>query len=103
MPTVMENSDRIKAVANVCSAKSVWFEDVVGTSLTVSIGIPKTGAYRVILLPAQELPECVHEQPRQNEFRIGSMKDEISLPEDFDEVFDSLDNQVSTLFSGAVE
>ena len=32
--------------------------------------------------------------------RIGSMKDEINLPDDFDEAFDSLDREAAALFSG---
>ena len=37
-----------------------------------------------------------------NTMKIGSMKDEINLPEDFDEKFDSMDEEVSSMFGGAV-
>ena len=37
-----------------------------------------------------------------NTMKIGSMKGEINLPEDFDEKFDSMDEEVSSIFSGAV-
>ena len=33
--------------------------------------------------------------------QIGSMKDEINLPDNFDEVFDSLDHEVASMFNGA--
>lgn len=32
--------------------------------------------------------------------KIGSMKDEIKLPDNFDEVFDSLDQDVASMFCG---
>ena len=32
--------------------------------------------------------------------KIGSMKDEVRLPANFDDVFDSLDGDVVTMFSG---
>ena len=31
---------------------------------------------------------------------IGSMKDEINMPDNFDEVFDSLDGETASTFSG---
>ena len=34
--------------------------------------------------------------------KIGSMKDEVRLPANFDDVFDSLDGEVATMFNGAV-
>ena len=34
--------------------------------------------------------------------KIGLMKDEVRLPDNFDEVFDSLDDEVASLFTGAV-
>ncbi len=37
-----------------------------------------------------------------NAMKIGSMKGEINLPEDFDEKFDSMDEEVSSMFSGVV-
>ena len=45
----------------------------------------------------------LHGQPHAtNAMKIGSMKGEINLPEDFDEKFDSMDEEVSSMFSGAV-
>ena len=32
--------------------------------------------------------------------KIGSMKDEIKLPDNFDEAFDSLDHEVASMFCG---
>ena len=34
--------------------------------------------------------------------QIGSMKDEINLPDNFDDVFDSLDHEVSSMFNGSL-
>lgn len=34
--------------------------------------------------------------------QIGSMKDEINLPDNFDEVFDSLDHEVASMFNGSL-
>ena len=36
-----------------------------------------------------------------NTIKIGSMKDEIELPDNFDETFDSLDGEVASMFMGA--
>ena len=35
-----------------------------------------------------------------NTIKIGSMKDEIELPDNFDEAFDSLDGEVASMFMG---
>ena len=35
-----------------------------------------------------------------NTIKIGSMKDEIELPDNFDETFDSLDGEVASMFMG---
>lgn len=34
--------------------------------------------------------------------KIGSMKDEVRLPTNFDDVFDSLDGEVAAMFNGTV-
>ena len=34
--------------------------------------------------------------------QIGAMKDEINLPDNFDEVFDSLDHEVASMFNGSL-
>jgi hypothetical protein len=35
-----------------------------------------------------------------NTIKIGSMRDEIKLPDSFDETFDSLDGDVASMFMG---
>ena len=35
-----------------------------------------------------------------NTLKIGSMRDEITLPDTFDDAFDSLDEEVAPMFSG---
>ena len=37
-----------------------------------------------------------------NALEIGSMKDEVNLPDNFDEVFDSLDQEVASMFNGSL-
>ena len=39
--------------------------------------------------------------PASSGIKIGLMKDEVRLPDNFDEVFDSLDDEVASLFTGA--
>ena len=35
-----------------------------------------------------------------NTIKIGSMRDEVKLPDNFDETFDSLDGEVASMFMG---
>ena len=37
-----------------------------------------------------------------NTIKIGSMRDEVKLPDNFDEAFDSLDGEVASMFMGDV-
>ena len=39
-------------------------------------------------------------EPRKSSLKIGSMRDEVRLPEEFDREFDRLDAQVASLFNG---
>jgi len=41
-------------------------------------------------------------RPKFQPSKIGAMRDEITLPENFDEVFDSLDGEVAAMFNGTV-
>ena len=41
-----------------------------------------------------------HRELVPNAIKIGSMKDEIKLPDNFDEAFDSLDGEVASMFIG---
>ena len=45
--------------------------------------------------------ERIMPAPKDHVLQIGSMKDEINMPERFDEVFDSLDQDVVSLFCGS--
>jgi len=38
--------------------------------------------------------------PKVSSLKIGSMRDEIHLPDNFDDVFDSLDQDVASMFCG---
>ena len=40
--------------------------------------------------------------PEVRRLKIGSMKDEINLPDNFDEVFDSLDQETASMFNGTI-
>lgn len=42
-----------------------------------------------------------HRDSVSSGIKIGLMKDEVRLPDNFDEVFDSLDDEVASLFTGA--
>ena len=42
-----------------------------------------------------------HRDSASSSIKIGLMKDEVRLPDNFDEVFDSLDDEVASLFTGA--
>ena len=39
-------------------------------------------------------------EPWKSSVKIGSMRDEVRLPEEFDREFDRLDAQVASLFNG---
>lgn len=41
-----------------------------------------------------------HSELITNAIKIGSMRDEIELPDNFDEAFDSLDGEVASMFMG---
>ena len=67
----------------------------------VSVEVPREfSAYtcRVIVIPIEE----VMKQLRSDEerIRLGLMKNEIRLPEDFEREFEGLDGQVAAMFEG---
>jgi hypothetical protein len=41
-------------------------------------------------------------RPKAKSMKIGCMKDEINLPDNFDGVFDSLDQEVASMFCGTL-
>ena len=43
-----------------------------------------------------------HRELITNTIKIGSMRDEVKLPDNFDEAFDSLDGEVASMFMGDV-
>ena len=50
-----------------------------------------------------EAPRLWQNQAQQKQaLQIGSMKEEINLPDNFDEVFDSLDHEVASMFNGSL-
>ena len=50
-----------------------------------------------------DAPRLWQSQSQQKRaLQIGSMKDEINLPDNFDEVFDSLDQDVASMFNGSL-
>ena len=53
------------------------------------------------MLNSGKIPFTWQGQPQGNAgLKIGSMKDEVVLPDNFDEVFDSMDEDVASIFSG---
>ena len=50
-----------------------------------------------------DAPRLWQNQSQQKQaLQIGSMKNEINLPDNFDDVFDSLDHEVSSMFNGSL-
>lgn len=72
----------------------------------MSVEVPREfSAYscRVIVIPLQEVVQSRSQDAEwRGQMRIGSMKDEISLPENFEQEFSGLDAQVSEMFEGAM-
>ncbi len=71
----------------------------------MSVEVPREfSAYacRVIVIPIEEVMQQLHEgEETRNLIRVGSMKNEIRLPENFEQEFEGLDGQVAALFEGA--
>jgi len=98
MPMLMEKQDWARTVANVGSADRVWSENVFGHEGTLSFSIPENGMYQVILVKLEDAQDALAKPGR---IKIGSMKDEIRLPANFDQEFEELDEQVGSFFAGA--
>ena len=54
MPRLMEKQDWMQTVADVGTAKGIWYENVVGDVRDVSFALPEAGRYRVILVKLDE-------------------------------------------------
>ena len=71
----------------------------------MSVEVPREyNAYtcRVIVIPIEEVVQQLREgEETRNLIRVGSMKNEIRLPENFEQEFEGLDGQVAALFEGA--
>jgi len=111
MPMVMEKKDWMQTVANVETAAGVWYENVAGDAGSVSVSLPEGGRYQVILVKIDSLSKAArmtHQlasdkiDPAVPLLKIGAMKEEVRLPEDFDRQFEGLDDRVASMFSGAV-
>ena len=50
MPRLMEKKDWMRTVANVGSSGRVWSENVMGHRGSLSLSIPESGLYQVILV-----------------------------------------------------
>ena len=73
----------------------------------VSVEVPREfSAYtcRVIVIPIEEVMQQLRsdEERVRGSIRVGLMKDEIRLPEDFEREFEGLDGQVAAMFEGTV-
>ena len=69
----------------------------------VSVEVPREfSAYtcRVIVIPMEEVMQQLREgeETKRNLIRVGSMKDEIRLPENFEQEFEGLDGHVAALW-----
>ena len=68
MPRLMEKKDWMQTVADVGSADSVWYENVMGGAYDVSLSLPESGRYRVIFVKLDDLPasqNAMHNPPRR--------------------------------------
>ena len=73
----------------------------------MSVEVPREfSAYtcRVIVIPIEEVMQRLRsdEERVRGSIRVGLMKDEIRLPEDFEQEFEGLDGQVAAMFEGTV-
>ena len=71
----------------------------------VSVEVPREfSAYtcRVIVIPIEEVMQQLrsNEERVRGSIRVGLMKNEIRLPEDFEREFEGLDGQVAAMFEG---
>ena len=71
----------------------------------VSVEVPREyNAYtcRVIVIPVEEVMQKLRsdEEWTRGSIRVGLMKNEICLPEDFEQEFEGLDGQVAAMFEG---
>lgn len=71
----------------------------------MSVEVPREfSAYtcRVIVIPIEEVVQQLSsgEERVRGSIRIGLMKNEIRLPEDFEQEFEGLDGQVAAMFEG---
>ena len=56
MPILIEKKDWPSALADVKSAESIWYENVVGFPYEVSVSIPSAGRYRVFCVKLEDIP-----------------------------------------------
>lgn len=73
----------------------------------MSVEVPREfSAYtcRVIVIPIEEVMQQLRsdEERVRGSIRVGLMRNEIRLPEDFEQEFESLDGQVAAMFEGMV-
>ena len=71
----------------------------------MSVEVPREfSAYtcRVIVIPIEEVMKQLRsdEERVSGSIRVGLMKNEIRLPEDFEREFEGLDGQVAAMFEG---
>ena len=67
----------------------------------MSVEVPREfSAYtcRVIVIPIEEVVKQL--RSGEERIRVGLMKNEIRLPEDFEREFEGLDGQVAAMFEG---
>ncbi len=74
MPKLMEKIDWARTVANVGSADCVWSENVMGREGTLSLSIPESGMYQVILVKLdrpEPVPKPAPAKPKSARDLIG--------------------------------
>ncbi len=62
MPRLMDKKDWLQTVAEVDEAANVWYESVVCTADSMSLSVPETGRYRIIMVKLED----VSQMPRRS-------------------------------------
>ena len=92
MPKLMEKEDWMQTMADVGSAKNVWYENVSAEGGFFPLSMPESGEYRVILVKIDKPRQTVAGTP----VRIGSKKGVWRIPTDEEDR--AMDEEIESMF-----
>ena len=92
MPVLMDKKDWMQTVANVSAAENVWYENISSDHDTVSLPLPESGSYQVILVKLG-MPK---KTSRKSGVRIGLMQGKWTAPSD--EADKMMDEEIAAAF-----